>query len=109
MTELGARARSELRGYCYHRYLVTESALTPCEIRQFRRCHNVSSKMVGSLPSCYPRNEPRQRIRDAEEAIEQRCSLDGKISADERVVLGDALTGLIVLRQEHRDSLRRGE
>ena len=68
--------------------------------------------MVGVLPSCYPRknrDKLEERISVAEEAIEQRCSLDGKISADERVVLGDALTGLIVLRQEHRDSLRRGE
>jgi len=73
---------------------------------------NVSSAMVGVLPSCYPRknrDKLEERISVAEEAIEQRCSQDGEVTADERVALDDALTGLMVLKQEHRDNLRRGE
>jgi hypothetical protein len=51
------------------------------------------------------RRNLEDRIKAAEEAIAKRASLE----ADERVALDDALVGLSVLRQEHRDSLRRGQ
>ena len=49
------------------------------------------------------------RIKAAEEEITKRASLDGEVSPDERVQLEDARAGIGVLRQEHRDSLRRGQ
>ena len=49
------------------------------------------------------------RITAAEEAIIKRASLNGEVSPDERVQLEDARTGLQVLKEEHQDSLRRGQ
>ena len=49
------------------------------------------------------------RIKAAEEAIAKRASLNGEVSPDERVELEDTRSALLVLKQEHRDSLRRGQ
>ena len=49
------------------------------------------------------------RIKAAEKAITKRASLDGAVSHDERVELEDARTALLVLKQEHGDSLRRSQ
>ncbi len=54
------------------------------------------------------RRNLEDRIKDAEEAIAKR-SLGAGVPPNERVALDDARVGLSVLRQEHRDSLRRGQ
>lgn len=53
--------------------------------------------------------KPEDHINAAEEAIVKRSSLNGEVSPDERVALDDSRTGLRVLKQEHREGLRRGQ
>lgn len=55
------------------------------------------------------RDKLEGHIKAAEEAIAKRSSLDGEVPHDERVLLEEARIGLRVLKQEHRDSLRRGQ
>ena len=55
------------------------------------------------------RDKLEGHIKAAEEAIAKRSSLDGEVLRDERVLLEDARIGLRVLKQEHMESLRRGQ
>jgi hypothetical protein len=43
-----------------------------------------------------------ERVKAAEDAIQARASLDGKILSDERIALQDAMNALSLLKRTHR-------
>jgi hypothetical protein len=51
------------------------------------------------------RNKLRDRVMAAEDAIRTRASLGGQLSSEERILIQDAMTALLVLRRELGHSL----